>query len=132
MLIFFLILFLSPTVVTSYQQPITWLTNALRPDTWFSTPDFLLRSTSNNGQLKRRNELKTNIYDVTSRCQPNGLSATLEQQSALKGLVNEIERLNPTPNPAYSPLMNGYWRMLYTDFTPAAGNTSVTPHCVPR
>ena len=128
MLIFFLILFLSPTVVTSYQQPITWLTNALRPDTWFSTPDFLLRSSSNNGQLKRRNELKTNIYDVTSRCQPNGLPATVEQQTALKDLVNEIERLNPTPNPAYSPLMNGYWRMLYTDFTPAAGNTTFTPH----
>ena len=112
MLIFDLILFLFPTVTTSYQQPIVWLTNAVRPDTWFS------RSSST---YDRRNELKTNIYDATSRCQPNGLSATVEQQTALKDLVNEIERLNPTPNPAYSPLMNGYWRMLYTDFTPAAG-----------
>ena len=121
MWIFFLIMLVSP--VASYQPPMAWLTNALRPDTWFSTPNFLLRSSSNNGQLKRRNDLKTNIYDITSQCQPNGLTATVEQQTALKEFVNQIELLNPTLNPAYSPLMNGYWRMLYTDFTPAAGTT---------
>lgn len=118
--VFLFLLFAAPTA--SY-QPIAWLTTALQPDKWFSTPIFLLRSSSNNGQLIRRNQLKSNIYDITKRCQPNGLTATVEQQIALKDLVNQIELLNPTPNPAYSPLMNGYWRMLYTDFTPAAGIT---------
>ena len=120
MLIVVLLFLVVASSVTCF-QPIAWLTNALRPEMWFSTPNFLLRSSSNNGQLIRRNELKANIYAVTSSCQPNGLTASVEQQTALKELVNQIELLNPTPNPAYSPLMNGYWRMLYTDFTPAAG-----------
>jgi hypothetical protein len=51
------------------------------------------------------------------------LPASPAQQEAIRTLVDEIELVNPTANPAYSPLMNGYWRMLYTDFTPAAASS---------
>ena len=71
----------------------------------------------------RIQDLKSQIYSITSQCQPNGLPASSTQQDTIRSLVDEIERFNPTANPAYSPLMNGYWRMLYTDFTPAAASS---------
>lgn len=71
----------------------------------------------------RIQDLKDKIYSITSQCQPNGLPASPTQQQAIRSFVDEIELVNPTSNPAYSSLMNGYWKMLYTDFTPAAASS---------
>jgi PAP_fibrillin len=64
--------------------------------------------------------LKVLIFDAAAGCKPNGLEATQSQRTMISDLVSQIEALNPTPRPAYSPLMNGFWRMLYTDFSPPA------------
>jgi PAP_fibrillin len=66
--------------------------------------------------------LKSLIYEATAACQPNGLQATQSQRTRISDLVSQIEQLNPTARPAYSPLMNGFWRMLYTDFSPPAAS----------
>jgi hypothetical protein len=49
---------------------------------------------------------------------PNGLKAGRPDQKEVTKIVEQLEKLNPTKRPAYSPLMNGFWRMLYTDITP--------------
>jgi hypothetical protein len=41
-----------------------------------------------------------------------GLAASEEDQEAIEGLVQQLERLNPTPQPLASPLLNGRWRLV--------------------
>lgn len=67
--------------------------------------------------------LKSLLIENTDDCQPNGLNATPEQRQSIKKLAETLESFNPISNPALSPSMNGFWRMLYTDFEPAAASS---------
>ena len=66
---------------------------------------------------------KAELFKRTAACEPNGLRATANQRIQITELVEALEKLNPTSNPALSEKMNGFWRMLYTDFTPAAASS---------
>jgi hypothetical protein len=65
-------------------------------------------------------ELKRSLSDVVSKTQPNGIKAKPDQREEVNRLVEQLEKVNPTKNPANSPIMNGFWRMTYTDYAPAA------------
>jgi hypothetical protein len=41
-----------------------------------------------------------------------GLVATEEDQAQIEGVVQQLERMNPTPKPLESPLLNGRWRLV--------------------
>lgn len=43
-----------------------------------------------------------------------GVKATVEDRELVDGLAAQLEKLNPTPKPLASPLLNGRWRLLYT------------------
>jgi hypothetical protein len=72
-------------------------------------PDFL----NNNNKTKQRNELKSQILDLAAQTN-RGLAATPSQQEQLLQLFIQLERLNPTPSPLRSPLVNGNWDLKYT------------------
>ena len=72
---------------------------------------------------KEISRCKTELLDEVKQTQPNGLSATSKQRQDIKTLVSNLERYNPTSNPALSSLMNGFWRLEYTDFSPPATST---------
>ena len=55
--------------------------------------------------------------------QPNGLTANKSQQLEIDAMVSILENLNRTKSPAYSPKMNGYWKLLYSDFNPPAASS---------
>lgn len=65
-------------------------------------------------------DLKRSLSDVVSKTQPNGINAAPDQRKEVNMIVKQLEKVNPTNSPAKSPLMNGFWRMTYTDFMPAA------------
>lgn len=71
---------------------------------------------------KLLDNLKQNLYSKLELCQPNGLDVSNEKRLEINNLTKQIEALNPTKNTAKSDLMNGFWRMLYTDLTPAAAS----------
>ena len=73
-------------------------------------------SSSNSDLPAQKGFLLKKLLDV----QPNGLKASKSQQKDIESLVSTIEKSNPTKSPAKSDLMNGYWRLLYTDFDPPA------------
>lgn len=60
------------------------------------------------------------LLDEISIVQPNGLIATQKQRQSITSLVEVLEQTNPTPKPARSTKMSGMWKLLYTDFSPAA------------
>jgi hypothetical protein len=43
-----------------------------------------------------------------------GLKASPEDKQAVELLAQQLEKLNPTPKPLGSPLLNGRWKLLYT------------------
>jgi len=43
-----------------------------------------------------------------------GVNATEEDKQAVDAAARELEKLNPTPKPLASPLINGQWELLYT------------------
>lgn len=75
-----------------------------------------------NGRVSSIDILKENLYSTLARCQPNGLDVSSSMRTEIDNLVQKIELLNPTKNAAKSTKMNGFWRMLYTDLTPAAAS----------
>jgi len=66
--------------------------------------------------------LKQSLEDACDAkgVQPNGVYASKEQRETIASITSALEACNPTSKPASSDLMNGYWRLLYTDFAPAA------------
>jgi len=68
-------------------------------------------------------EFKNLIYKEILKTGKNGASRTKEQQSNIDSYVKVLEKYNPTSSPAYSSKMNGMWRLLYTDFEPAAASS---------
>eukprot|EP00466_Bigelowiella_natans_P006030 jgi/Bigna1/143017/aug1.75_g17725 len=67
-----------------------------------------------------REEIKTQLREACRETRPNGINASPTQRAKVNDLVDVLEGANPTGRPALSPLMYGFWRMLYTDFSPAA------------
>ena len=72
-------------------------------------------------------DLKVRLYEELGAVAPNGLSAGPAEQRRIADLVAQIEALNPTPKPSRSPLMAGFWRMLYTDMEPAPSSGKLGP-----
>jgi len=75
------------------------------------------------GTARGREEAKGLIAELrtlTGKSPKNGIDCPAGLAADIDATCRELERLNPTSQPANSPLMAGFWRMLYTDFTPAA------------
>jgi hypothetical protein len=65
-------------------------------------------------------ESKQLLIDALQDISQNGISTPTEKRAEISSLVESLETFNPTVKPALSPRMNGYWKLLYTDFSPAA------------
>lgn len=65
----------------------------------------------------RRTRLKRDILDLASATE-RGLTATEEQRAEMMGMFEQLERLNPTPDPLVvsdnKPSVNGDWSLDYT------------------
>ena len=107
------------------------LLTATNTNPWFGKLLEKLNINKNDGQNKdlKISKLKEVLFESTNECQPNGLKATKAQQKEIDIIVQSIEALNPTLNPANSLLMNGYWRMIYTDFNPPATSSGTVLYC---
>ena len=58
--------------------------------------------------------LKTDIYALAATTS-RGAEATDVQKDAMQKKIAELNRLNPTPTPARSDLINGDWELAYAD-----------------
>lgn len=63
--------------------------------------------------------LLTFLGDI-SKVSQNGIKCSSESRAIIRSLVAKLEATNPTAKPARSAANDGYWRLLYTDFMPAA------------
>uniref|UniRef100_A0A7S2UVA5 Plastid lipid-associated protein/fibrillin conserved domain-containing protein n=1 Tax=Fibrocapsa japonica TaxID=94617 RepID=A0A7S2UVA5_9STRA len=61
----------------------------------------------------KRDQLKTELLEVLGPLK-RGLVETEAQASAVAGLAEKLEKVNPTKNPLDSPLINGRWSLIYT------------------
>lgn len=71
---------------------------------------------------KRLKSIQTLLIEL-DKYRPNGLKATDQQKKNVLSRVKLIEQMNPTSKPAYSSKMDGFWRLIYTDFEPAAASS---------
>lgn len=60
-----------------------------------------------------RKQLKTELLQL-SRETKRGIEATPEQKQRIMNLFQQLERLNPTPKPLKSPLINADWSLEYS------------------
>ncbi len=65
-------------------------------------------------------ELKSRLIANINNAPKNGVNCPNDLKFEITELVDQMERRNPTKNPACSLLMKGNWKMLYTDFSPPA------------
>ena len=65
------------------------------------------------GSTAKREELKQELLDAIAPLD-RGAAATEQDKQAVAAKFAALERLNPTPSPLASPLLNGRWRLLYT------------------
>ena len=56
----------------------------------------------------------------------NGLNCTESQRVEIESMITRLEALNPTPEPASSPLVDGNWRVVYST-APPPSNGSLGP-----
>ncbi|KAL9179460.1 hypothetical protein ACHAXT_008750 [Thalassiosira profunda] len=61
----------------------------------------------------RRSQLKRGILELAAETK-RGLTATEEQQQEMEQLFQQLEKLNPTPNPLKREEVNGDWSLEYT------------------
>ena len=61
-----------------------------------------------------------------------GLTATPEQKQEIETLCQQLEKLNPTPKPLASPLLNGRWQLVSNAWIirQAAIQLDSTPSCL--
>lgn len=59
-------------------------------------------------------QLKSDIYALAATTS-RGAEADSIQKEAMQKKISELNRLNPTPMPARSELINGQWELVYTD-----------------
>eukprot|EP00600_Ochromonadales_sp_CCMP1393_P016025 CAMPEP_0175037838 /NCGR_PEP_ID=MMETSP0005-20121125/24591_1 /TAXON_ID=420556 /ORGANISM="Ochromonas sp., Strain CCMP1393" /LENGTH=276 /DNA_ID=CAMNT_0016299239 /DNA_START=3 /DNA_END=833 /DNA_ORIENTATION=- len=69
-------------------------------------------------------EAKRLLFELVGKCQPNGLNASPALRDEINSVVSTLVASNPTRNPAYSPAMNGFWKMLYSDIGQAGAASS--------
>ena len=62
---------------------------------------------------ERRSQLKRDILDLAAATK-RGLTATEEQQEEMQQMFQQLEKLNPTPNPLKRNEVNGDWSLEYT------------------
>jgi hypothetical protein len=62
---------------------------------------------------KRRQAAKQELLEAIAPLK-RGLLADEEDEARIDALARALERLNPTPKPLASPLINGSWELLYT------------------
>jgi hypothetical protein len=78
-------------------------------------------SWGSNFKSREIDELKHSLsvtIDGLDRKNKNGIGASNEKRMEINELVQLLEAINPTRNPSGSDLMEGFWRMVYTDFDP--------------
>lgn len=73
----------------------------------------LLPGNNKAKSAQRRAERKAELLEVI-RPLKRGLAATSEDQEQVESVVQALEKLNPTPKPLASPLLNGRWQLDYT------------------
>ena len=59
-------------------------------------------------------QLKSNIYALAATTS-RGAEASADEKEKMQKKISELNRLNPTPMPARSELINGQWELVYTD-----------------
>ena len=59
-------------------------------------------------------QLKSNIYALAATTS-RGAEASADEKEKMQKKISELNRLNPTPMPARSELINGRWELVYTD-----------------
>jgi len=84
----------------------------------------LLRIQGTNA-IYARDEAKLQLLELLNKVNKNpktknGIDVDANVRKDITSLVEYVESTNPTKSPAFSDKMNGYWRMLYTDFNPPA------------
>ena len=89
--------------------------NSFNSDGIFSRLLSLFKTKEPNENLERTKLL---LLKQLQTCQPNGINVNIDKRKHINNIVIELESKNPTSKPAYSSKMNGFWRMLYTDFSP--------------
>jgi hypothetical protein len=67
----------------------------------------------NKKSPQRRAERKAELLEVIQPLK-RGLLASPEDQQEVESLVQALEKLNPTPKPLESELLNGRWKLEYT------------------
>ena len=68
-------------------------------------------SFSPNSQSSVGNSIKDELMELVAG---SFLSTSSSKRSLVNELLIKLEALNPTPSPAYSPLLNGAWEFLFT------------------
>lgn len=58
--------------------------------------------------------MKSNIYALAATTS-RGAEASADEKEKMQKKISELNRLNPTPMPARSELINGRWELVYTD-----------------
>lgn len=57
-----------------------------------------------------------------------GLIATEEDQQEIESVVQQLEKMNPTPKPLESPYLNGRWRLVGADISQNSSAGPITVH----
>jgi hypothetical protein len=59
------------------------------------------------------------LHSLIERAPQNGIETPTELQLQIKDLCTQLQQVNPNPKPCLAPsLLNGFWYMLYTDYSP--------------
>jgi hypothetical protein len=79
----------------------------------------------NIGSFKTKKQVSTTelldrLEILINQAPKNGIDTPLQLESQISSLCQELEGVNPTRSPARSDLMNGFWKMRWTNFSPAA------------
>eukprot|EP00878_Enallax_costatus_P002034 GHUV01002198.1.p1 GENE.GHUV01002198.1~~GHUV01002198.1.p1 ORF type:complete len:211 (+),score=67.08 GHUV01002198.1:187-819(+) len=73
----------------------------------------LFKSTTKQSKVPVRQQRKEELLDLIDPLK-RGLAATEEDKEAVEAVVQQLEKMNPTPRPLESPFVNGRWRLVYT------------------
>lgn len=66
-------------------------------------------------------ELLSQLQDRIQEAPKNGIDTPRELEQEIASLCEQLEACNPTPRPVRNvPKMTGFWKMLWTNFEPAA------------
>jgi hypothetical protein len=60
------------------------------------------------------------LNDLIAQAPKNGIDTPADLEAEIVRVCQKLELANPTKAPAKSELMNGFWRLLWTNFAPAA------------